>query len=96
MVETNSAKKKNCPGPAVSAEPTWIPAPTSGILHVAGVGFARRECKPGTQLLCGWVITAEKVPASPDRTTASPRKCVRCATWLRLNAEKPEETARAR
>ena len=76
------------------AEPVWIPAPTSGILHVAGVGFERRECKPGTQLLCGWVITAEKVPTSPDRVRDGEkvgRKCVRCATWLRLDA--PKESA---
>ena len=62
----------------------WIPAPTSGILHVAGKGFPRRECKPGVQLLCGWVLTSD---AKQENLTArnDPRigkKCRTCERWL--------------
>lgn len=69
-------------------EPAWIEAPTSGILHVAGEGFPRRECQDGTRLLCGWVLTAGA--ANPDKrgwnSERVGKKCRRCLAWLKKGA----------
>lgn len=68
---------RGCPiGDAV-----WIVAPTSGILHVAGEGYPRRDCQAGTLLLCGWVLTAQKV-AGTVVAKATGRRCATCSRWI--------------
>lgn len=66
--------------------PKWIAAPSSGILHVAGVGYPRREIKDGVQLLCGWVITLEKSERPRDGQRAG-KKCAGCEAFLRKSAK---------
>ena len=69
------------------SEPVWVPAPTSGILHVAGEGYPRRECKDGVRLLCGWVLTKDPAEVERVRDQAQVgRKCVACERWLRLHS----------
>lgn len=63
----------------VESRVPWLRSATSGIVHVPGVGFTRKECNEGVQLLCGWVLTRETV-SDPSNT----RRCVTCRRWLRL------------
>lgn len=67
----------------------WIMAPTSGILHVAGEGFPRRDCAEGTRVLCGWVLTANPKTVVPLDRRSDPRigkKCRRCEQWIAKEA----------
>ena len=68
---------------------SWIEAPTSGILHVAGDGYPRQDCKAGIRLLCGWVISCGWTVHSKKRVRDSAKaglRCAACARWLRTHA----------
>lgn len=68
---------------AVAEEVEWIEAPTSGILHVAGDGYPRRECREGVRLLCGWVLSAAPGARHSRGEDRRGKRCVTCARWLR-------------
>lgn len=64
-------------------KPVWIVAPTSGIFHVAGEGLPLREVKPGTRLLCGWVLhSVVENPRVRDETKEG-KKCQACVSFLK-------------
>lgn len=68
----------------------WIQATSSGIYHVAGVGFPRRDCQPGIQLLCGWVLTAGAKAQTGRKDERVGQKCKRCSQWLaKIGVEAP-------